>query len=79
MNVPMGYGVLRRSGGRATVRELAAWCDAPRDPSDAEAEGYSRRGLIAMMGQLDTLGAKQISPGTLDAVVEIQVSEGMRQ
>lgn len=72
MNVPAGYAALKRSGGRATVRELAEWCEAPRDPSDLETEGYSKRGLISMVAQLDTIGAPMVTAGTLDAMIEIE-------
>lgn len=73
MNVPMGFAALKRVGGRATVREVAEWSEAPRDPGDAETEGYARGGLFKMMAELEVLGAHQVTPGALDAVIEIDL------
>lgn len=73
MNVPQGFARLKSVGGTATVRELAEWCECPKDPTDIEAEGWSRTGLLSMMAQLDEIGARQVSPGALDAVVRIEV------
>lgn len=71
MNVQAGLSRLRYAGGRATVREIAGWCDAPKDTSEAGVEGYSRRGLLVMMDELAALGAHQITPGVMDATVSI--------
>ncbi len=71
MNVQAGLSRLRYAGGRATVREIAGWCDAPKDTSEVGVEGYSRRGLLVMMAELAVLDAHQITPGVMDATVSI--------
>ncbi len=74
MNVQAGLARLKYAGGRATLRELAAWCDVARDTSEAGIEGYSRTGLLSAAAELAALqpkGVHQITPGVMDAMFAI--------
>lgn len=73
MNVTAGKHRLQYAGGRATVEQMAEWCDAPKDPSPAGCGGYSRPGLLAMMAELAAIGVHQITYATnpLEAMVKI--------
>lgn len=74
MNVQAGLARLKYAGGRATLRELAAWCDVARDTSEAGIEGYSRTGLLNAAAELAALrpeGVHQVTPGVMDAMFAI--------
>lgn len=74
MNVQAGLARLKYAGGRATLRELAAWCDVARDTSEAGIEGYSRTGLLNAAAELAALrpeGVHQVTPGVMDATFAI--------
>jgi hypothetical protein len=74
VNIQAGLARLKYAGGRATLRELASWCDVAQDTSEAGVEGYSRAGLLRMAGELSSQkpdSAHQITPGLMDATFAI--------